>query len=61
MVFICVGKDTDIESELRERIDIDKITFENKEDIAEFMDKYIEDVQKPDYRPYWFFEDIITL
>lgn len=61
LIFVCVDKYTDIESELKERIHIDKITFEKKEDVAEFMDKYIKDVQKADYCPYWQFEEIITI
>lgn len=61
LVFVCVGKYTDIESELREKINIDKITFENKEDVSKFMNEYIEDVQKADYQPYWQFEDTITI
>ena len=61
LVFVCVGKYVDIENELRERIEIDNITFNDKEDVAAFMDKYIKKVQKPDYFPYWQFEDIITI
>lgn len=61
LVFVCVGKYVDIESELREKISIGEIIFDTKEDVINFMDNYIEDVQKADYRPYWQFENIITI
>lgn len=61
LVFVCVGKYVDIESELKEKISIDEIIFNTKEDVTNFMDSYIKDVQKADYRPYWQFEDIITI
>lgn len=61
LVFVHVGKYVDIKTELKERIEVNEITFEDAEDVAEFMNKYIEDVEKPGYHPYWQFEDVITL
>ena len=61
LVFVCVGKYVDIESELRARIEIDGITFENKEDVTTFMDNYIKATQKPDYIPYWLYESVIDI
>ena len=59
LVFVCVDESADIKSTLTERAD--GLSFKKKEDVAAFMDKYINDVQKPDYRPYWHFVDALTI
>ena len=59
LVFVCTDKYANIESELSERAA--GFSFETKEDVAEFMDKYVNDVQRPDYHPYWHFEDAIAI
>lgn len=59
LVFICVGKYVDIESQLKDRTEHE--IFETKEDVANFMDRYIASTTRNDYYPYWQFEDIITI
>ena len=62
LVNVCVGKYVDIEEQLREKIEIEGITFNKKDDVAAFMDEYVERHKKADYLPNWLFvEGIITL
>lgn len=63
LVNVCVGKYVDIEEQLRERIEIEGVTFNGKDDVAAFMDEYVERYknEKADYLPNWLFENIIEI
>lgn len=59
LVFICVGKNVDIESDIGERALHEN--FGGRDDVGAFMDKYISDVRNPHYMPYWHFENIVVV